>query len=100
MSAQRDWYEKDYYQALGVDKEATAKEITKAYRKLARDLHPDKNPGDEVAEEKFKVVAAAYDVLGDDAKRKEYDEAPYTAEDVAKIEAARGPPDQARAAGE
>ncbi len=74
MSAQRDWYEKDYYQALGVDKEATAKEITKAYRKLARDLHPDKNPGDEVAEEKFKVVAAAYDVLGDDAKRKEYDE--------------------------
>ena len=53
---------------------ATAKEITKAYRKLARDLHPDKNPGDAVAEEKFKEVASAYDVLGDDAKRKEYDE--------------------------
>ena len=74
MSAQREWFEKDYYQALGVDKNATAKEITKAYRKLARDLHPDKNPDDAVAEEKFKAVAAAYDVLGDEAKRKEYDE--------------------------
>ncbi len=74
MSAQREWFEKDYYQVLGVDKNATAKEITKAYRKLARDLHPDKNPGDAVAEDKFKNVAAAYDVLGDDAKRKEYDE--------------------------
>ena len=74
MSAQRDWFEKDYYRTLGVDKGATAKEITKAYRKLARDLHPDKNPGDSVAEEKFKELAAAYDVLGDDAKRKEYDE--------------------------
>jgi len=74
MSAQREWFEKDYYQALGVDKNATAKEITKAYRKLARDLHPDKNPDDAVAEEKFKAIAAAYDVLGDEAKRKEYDE--------------------------
>ncbi len=74
MAAQRDWFEKDYYRTLGVDKGATAKEITKAYRKLARDLHPDKNPGDAVAEEKFKELAAAYDVLGDDAKRKEYDE--------------------------
>jgi len=74
MSAQRDWFEKDYYQALGVEKNATAKEITKAYRKLARDLHPDKNPDDAVAEEKFKAIAAAYDVLGDEAKRKEYDE--------------------------
>ncbi|MGA7758050.1 MAG: molecular chaperone DnaJ [Ilumatobacteraceae bacterium] len=74
MTAQREWFEKDYYKALGVEKGATAKEITKAYRKLARDLHPDKNPGDAVAEERFKEVAAAYDVLGDDAKRKEYDE--------------------------
>ena len=74
MSGQREWFEKDYYQVLGVDKGATAKEITKTYRKLARDLHPDKNPGDAVAEEKFKNVAAAYDVLGDDVKRKEYDE--------------------------
>jgi len=74
MAAQREWFEKDYYRTLGVDKGASAKEITKAYRKLARDLHPDQNPGDSVAEEKFKEVAAAYDVLGDDAKRKEYDE--------------------------
>jgi len=74
MAAQREWFEKDYYQTLGIDKGATAKEITKAYRKLARDLHPDKNPGNDVAEEKFKEVANAYDVLGDDVKRKEYDE--------------------------
>ena len=74
MAAQREWFDKDYYKTLGVSQSATAKEITKAYRKLARDLHPDKNPGDAVAEEKFKEVASAYDVLGDDAKRKEYDE--------------------------
>jgi molecular chaperone DnaJ len=74
MAAQREWFEKDYYKTLGVDKSATAKEITKAYRKLARDLHPDKNPGDAVAEERFKELASAYDVLGDEAKRKEYDE--------------------------
>ena len=74
MAAQREWFEKDYYKTLGVEPSSTAKEITKAYRKLARDLHPDKNPGDSVAEEKFKEVASAYDVLGDDAKRKEYDE--------------------------
>jgi len=74
VTAQREWFEKDYYKTLGVEKSATAKEITKAYRKLARDLHPDKNPGDAAAEEKFKDVAAAYDVLGDEAKRKEYDE--------------------------
>jgi molecular chaperone DnaJ len=74
MAAQREWFEKDFYKTLGVEQSSTAKEITKAYRKLARDLHPDKNPGNDVAEEKFKEVAAAYDVLGDDAKRKEYDE--------------------------
>jgi len=74
MAAQREWFDKDYYKTLGVSQNATAKEITKSYRKLARDLHPDKNPGDAVAEEKFKEVASAYDVLGDSAKRKEYDE--------------------------
>jgi molecular chaperone DnaJ len=74
MAAQREWFEKDYYATLGVDKKAPAKEITKAYRKLARELHPDKNPGDSAAEERFKDAAAAYDVLGDEAKRKEYDE--------------------------
>jgi molecular chaperone DnaJ len=74
MSAQREWFEKDYYQVLGVAADASQKEITKAYRKLARQLHPDQNPDDPVAEERFKEVSAAYDVLGDDAKRKEYDE--------------------------
>jgi molecular chaperone DnaJ len=74
MSAQREWFEKDYYEVLGVAADASQKEITKAYRKLARQLHPDQNPDDAVAEERFKEVSAAYDVLGDDAKRKEYDE--------------------------
>jgi molecular chaperone DnaJ len=74
MSAQREWFETDYYSVLGVSPDATAKEVTRAYRKLARELHPDQNPGDSAAEERFKQVAAAYDVLGDDTKRAEYDE--------------------------
>ena len=72
--AGKDYYEKDFYAELGVPKTATAAEIKKAYRKLARDLHPDKNPGNKQAEDKFKAVSEAYDVLSDDAKRKEYDE--------------------------
>lgn len=74
MATQREWFEKDYYKVLGVTDTATAKEITKAYRQLARDSHPDTHPGDAAAEERFKQVSAAYDVLGDEAKRKEYDE--------------------------
>ena len=74
MAPQHEWLEKDYYKVLGVSKEATEKEITKAYRKLARQLHPDKNPGDEAAEARFKEVSAAYDVVGTPEKRKEYDE--------------------------
>ena len=74
MAPQREWFEKDYYKLLGVAASAAPKEITKAYRKLARELHPDANPGNPAAEEKFKEVSAAYDVLGDEAKRKEYDE--------------------------
>ena len=72
MAAQREWFEKDYYGVLGVSSTASPKEITKAYRKLARSHHPDAKGGDE---ERFKEVSAAYDVLGDDAKREEYDEA-------------------------
>ena len=69
-----DWATKDFYQVLGVSQDASSADIKKAYRKLARDNHPDSNPGDEVKHEKFKAVAEAYDVLGDEAKRKKYDE--------------------------
>lgn len=75
MTVQREWFEKDYYATLGVSKDADAKEITRAYRKLARENHPDAKPDDPAAEERFKEVSAAYDVVGDAAKRKEYDEA-------------------------
>ena len=61
------------YDTLGVSKTATAAEIKKAYRKLAREYHPDKNPGDTESEERFKEIQNAYDVLGDDDKRKQYD---------------------------
>lgn len=63
----------DLYSVLGVAKSASAEEITKAYRKLAKKLHPDLNPGDKAAEEKFKKVNAAYSILGDEGKRKRYD---------------------------
>ena len=63
----------DYYKTLGVDKKATPEEIKKAYRKLARQYHPDRNPGDENAETRFKEISQAHDVLGDPEKRKQYD---------------------------
>lgn len=72
--SQHDWLEQDFYKVLGVGKEASEKEITKAYRKLARQYHPDANPDDVKAEERFKEISAAYDVVGDEAKRKEYDD--------------------------
>ena len=71
----KDFIEKDYYAALGVAKDASATEIKKAYRALARDLHPDKNPNNAGAEAKFKEVSEAYDVLADVKRRSEYDEA-------------------------
>jgi molecular chaperone DnaJ len=74
MTAQREWFEKDYYAVLGVAQNASAKDITKAYRKLARQYHPDANPNNSAAEERFKEISAAYDVLGDEQRRREYDE--------------------------
>ncbi|MDP9407239.1 MAG: molecular chaperone DnaJ [Actinomycetota bacterium] len=70
----RDYVQKDYYAVLGVAKDASASDIKKAYRKLATSLHPDKNPGDAKAEERFKEVSEAYDVLSDPDRRREYDD--------------------------
>lgn len=75
MPPPREWFEKDYYAVLGVKADATDKDITKAYRRLAKKYHPDANPGDSKAEERFKEISTAHDVLGDETKRKEYDEA-------------------------
>ena len=74
MEPQREWFDKDYYKILGVSENAADSEISKAYRKLAKKLHPDANPGDTAAEDRFKEAASAYDVLGDAEKRKAYDE--------------------------
>ncbi|MFD6530143.1 molecular chaperone DnaJ [Streptomyces sp. NPDC060184] len=71
----KDFVEKDYYKVLGVPKDATDAEIKKAYRKLAREFHPDANKSDAKAEERFKEISEANDVLGDAKRRKEYDEA-------------------------
>ena len=68
----------NYYEILGVSKNATADEIKKAYRTLAFKYHPDRNPGDAAAEEKFKQISAAYDVLSDETKRRNYDLGGYS----------------------
>ena len=73
--AAKDLYEKDYYAILGVDKKADAASIKKKYRQLARELHPDKTKGDKKLEDRFKEVSEAYDILSDDKKRAEYDQA-------------------------
>src|ERR687897_882799 len=71
----KDWIEKDFYKVLGVNKDAKPEEIKRAYRKLARNNHPDQNPGNPEAERRFKEISEANDVLSNETKRKEYDEA-------------------------
>ncbi|MFE6965065.1 DnaJ C-terminal domain-containing protein [Agromyces sp. NPDC057679] len=71
--ASQDWFDKDFYQVLGVSKDASDAEIKKVYRKLARKYHPDQNPGDAAAETKFKEISEANSVLSDPEQRKEYD---------------------------
>src|ERR1700761_5231062 len=68
-------YQKDYYKTLGVPKTATAAEIKKSYRELARKYHPDANKGSAEAEERFKEITEAYNVVSDEKQRKEYDDA-------------------------
>src|ERR1700745_1827173 len=99
---------KDYYGVLGIKKNATAEEIRKAFRKLARKYHPDVNPGDKKAEERFKEISEANDVLSDAKKRKIYDQVgfysdnidPATAEAYARSGAAGGAYTQSSGAGQ
>src|SRR5437763_6563328 len=73
---------KDYYELLGVKKSASAEDIRKAFRKLARKYHPDVNPGDKTAEEKFKAISEANDVLSDPKKRKIYDQIGFYSDNI------------------
>lgn len=98
MSGQ-DWLEKDFYQTLGVSKDADADEIKKAYRKLARKWHPDQNPGDAKAEEKFKEIGEAYSVLSDAEQRKQYDALRAMASGGARFSAGSGGPGAGQGAG-
>ncbi|GAA2750959.1 DnaJ C-terminal domain-containing protein [Amnibacterium kyonggiense] len=72
--ASQDWFEKDFYRVLGVDKSVSQADLKKAYRKLARQFHPDSNPGDTAAESRFKEISEAYSVLSDEEQRREYDQ--------------------------
>ena len=72
--ASQDWFDKDFYKVLGVDRSVSEAELKKAYRKLARQFHPDSNPGDAKAEGRFKEISEAYSVLSDAEQRREYDQ--------------------------
>jgi molecular chaperone DnaJ len=72
--ASQDWFDKDFYKVLGVSKDVTEAELKKVYRKLARQFHPDSNPGDAKAEARFKEISEAYSVLNDKDQRAEYDQ--------------------------
>src|SRR6476469_9057755 len=72
--AQREWVEKDFYKELGVSSDASEQDIKRAARKLLAEHHPDRNPGNQAAEDRYKAVSEAKEVLSDPAKRKEYDE--------------------------
>lgn len=89
--ANQDWFDKDFYKALGVASDASESDIKKAYRKLAKDLHPDKNPGDAKAEQRFKEVSEAYSVLSDAAQHKEYDAVRAMSHGGARFTAGSGP---------
>ncbi len=89
--ANQDWFDRDFYKSLGVASDASETDIKKAYRKLAKDLHPDKNPGDAKAEQRFKEVSEAYSVLSDPGQRKEYDAVRAMAHGRARFTAGSGP---------
>ena len=90
--ASQDWFEKDFYAILGVGEDADAAEIKKAYRKLAKQYHPDRNPGDAAAEQRFKDVGEANAVLSDPEQRKEYDAIRQMARGGARFTAGAGGP--------
>ncbi|MFL0459531.1 DnaJ C-terminal domain-containing protein [Kytococcus sedentarius] len=89
--ASQDWFEKDFYKTLGVSPDADDAEIKKAYRKLARANHPDQHPGDEAAEQRFKEIGEAYQVLSDAEDRQQYDAIRQIAAGGARFSAGGGP---------
>src|SRR6516225_1977525 len=87
--------QKDYYATLGVDRKAKPEQIRKAYRRLARKYHPDLNPGSKTAEEKFKEISEAYEILSDEKKRQVYDHYGFYADNIPP----GGPPPRSSPAG-
>jgi molecular chaperone DnaJ len=79
VPASREWFEKDYYAVLGLSEDASPEDVKRAFKKLARENHPDRNPGDAAAEERFKSASEAYDILSHAEKRAEYDQVRHLA---------------------